>query len=183
MFGNDVTIRCNFQTYHLFRWHEVPPDAIKLSEMFHEGVLSECRQDHFAVDALRNVVKRTYSGYPTAATENVIDSARRVLKDRHWVIVKEWAKSISALAVPPGVSVDANIKEAAIARFHLKGSSWFYEKVRNGGEWDYKQRGSNYQNFGNFNYGATGAAFGFSEDMLLRMAGWAQVRAGTSRSD
>ena len=78
---------------------------------------------------------------------------------------------------------DVNVKEAAVARFHLKGSSWFYEKVRNGGDWDYKKHGSRYQSFGNFNYGASGAAFGFSEDTLLRMAGWAQVKAGTSRSD
>lgn len=88
----------------------------------------------------------------------------------------------SAPLVPPGVDVDNNIKEAAAANFGLKSSSWFYDKVRSWGPWDYKRLGDQYQDFGNFNYGATGAAFGFSEDTLLRMAGWAQVQAGTSQS-
>jgi type VI secretion system secreted protein VgrG len=34
--------------------------------------------------------------------------------------------------------------------------------------------------FGNFNFGATGAAAGFSMGTLLRAAGYAQNRAGTS---
>lgn len=37
---------------------------------------------------------------------------------------------------------------------------WFYNQVRNGGPWDYKQSG--YEPFGNFNYGATGQRAGFS---------------------
>ena len=40
-----------------------------------------------------------------------------------------------------------------------------------------------FQSYGNFNFGATGAALGFSKDFLQRMAGWAQTRAGTSSSD
>jgi RHS repeat-associated protein len=59
---------------------------------------------------------------------------------------------------------------------------WFYEQVRNKGPWDYKQnKAGDYQEFGNFNYGATGAALGLELDFLLRGAGWAQSRAGTSR--
>ncbi|TFW18064.1 bacteriocin [Pseudomonas putida] len=60
--------------------------------------------------------------------------------------------------------------------------SWFYSKVRNRGEWDYKQQGRQYEALGNFNYGATGTAAGLSEEFLLRGAGWAQSRAGTSNS-
>ncbi|MBW3571959.1 MAG: type IV secretion protein Rhs [Gemmatimonadetes bacterium] len=52
--------------------------------------------------------------------------------------------------------------------------------VKNGGPWDYKQRGSKYEAFGNFNYGATGSAAGFSSIILYLAAGAAQVRAGTS---
>lgn len=52
--------------------------------------------------------------------------------------------------------------------------------VQNKGPWDYKQQGKEYGKFGNFNYGATGLAAGFSEDILLRMAGYAQQQAGTS---
>jgi len=39
---------------------------------------------------------------------------------------------------------------------------------------------SPYQEFGNFNYGVTGAAAGIELQVLLRGAGWAQQRAGTS---
>jgi hypothetical protein len=80
-------------------------------------------------------------------------------------------------AAPSGVSVDANIAEA---KLHIGEAGWFYDRVRNGSTWDYKQQGSNYEDLGNFNFGATGRAVGFSENILLRGAGWAQGRAGTS---
>jgi hypothetical protein len=57
---------------------------------------------------------------------------------------------------------------------------WFYNQVRNHGPWDYKQRGKQYQDFGNFNYGATAASFGFPAEVARRMAGYAQRRANTS---
>lgn len=56
------------------------------------------------------------------------------------------------------------ISNARIARSH-RGEilyfgrlNWFYATVRNGSTWDYKQRGSNYEDFGNFNFGFAGAA-------------------------
>ncbi len=58
--------------------------------------------------------------------------------------------------------------------------NWFYNQVRNKGPWDYKQQGRAYQNFGNFNFGATGAAAGIQSPILLRGAGYAQEQAGTS---
>ena len=78
---------------------------------------------------------------------------------------------------PPGVNIYVNMNTASD---HWN-PSWFYNQVRNNGPWDYKQQGSQYQDFGNFNYGATGAAFGFPENVLLREAGRAQQAAGTSR--
>ena len=57
---------------------------------------------------------------------------------------------------------------------------WFRDQVKNGEPWDYKQQGSDYEDFGNFNYGATGAAFGFPDSVLLNEAGRAQQAAGTS---
>jgi hypothetical protein len=45
---------------------------------------------------------------------------------------------------------------------------WFYYAVRNHVPWDYKQEGSQYENFGNFNFGATGLEGGFDEKTLLR---------------
>ncbi len=60
---------------------------------------------------------------------------------------------------------------------------WFYQKVRNRGLWDYKQKDRNLANFGNFNYGATGTAAGIPINILLMGAGFAQSRAGTSRPE
>jgi len=79
---------------------------------------------------------------------------------------------------PPGENVDDNIENAS-KHFQQNDTLWFYNQVKNKGPWDYKQQGSQYQDFGNFNYGASGAA-GFTSGTLLRMAGWAQRRAGTS---
>ncbi|MGA6108780.1 RHS repeat-associated core domain-containing protein [Pseudomonas solani] len=82
--------------------------------------------------------------------------------------------------IPPGVSPADNICEAK------KMFTWsfdFYNAVKNKGPWDYKQNGPQYQDFGNYNYGLTGSAQGFSPNTLRRMAGWAQGRAGTRPSN
>jgi hypothetical protein len=81
---------------------------------------------------------------------------------------------------PADADVDTNMAEAA--------GMWpnpfaFRDAVKNGGPWDYKQRAAEYQNFGNFNYGATGAAWGFAEETLKRQAGAAQMAAGTSKRE
>lgn len=50
--------------------------------------------------------------------------------------------------------------------------------------WDYKnQLGRQYENFGNFHYGAVGIAAGIKPEILLRGAGIAQILAGTSSPD
>jgi RHS repeat-associated protein len=90
---------------------------------------------------------------------------------------------------PEGADVDANIAEAqaklreyvALATQAAKAGAtidvnvligaWFAEKVKPGGEWDYKRRGSAYEAFGNYNYGAVGAAIGYTTPILLRAAG------------
>ncbi len=59
---------------------------------------------------------------------------------------------------------------------------WFYNQVHNKAPWDYKQQGRKYQDFGNFNYGAIGSAFGIDIESLLRATGYAQMQAGTSKS-
>jgi hypothetical protein len=98
--------------------------------------------------------------------------------------------------IPAGANIDSNIREAEAARGALDTPSlggfsdatilskyaWFYERVHDGGEWDYKSGGrSENEDFGNFNYDATGKALGFSEDALLRMAGWKQIQDRTSQ--
>lgn len=81
---------------------------------------------------------------------------------------------------PEGVNLDATIREAASwnAATALVLFPW---RVAPGGEWDYKARyprGSpeheRYAHFGNFAFGATGLAAGFSEALLLRGAGAVQ---------
>ena len=56
-------------------------------------------------------------------------------------------------------------------------------KVRNGGPWDYKKGQPQYESFGNFHYGAVGTAAGIPEAVLLRAAGAAQIKAGTSEEN
>lgn len=77
---------------------------------------------------------------------------------------------------PDDADPEKNIQDA-----ENHGYRWWYNTVSQGhGPWDYKY----YQNvshpefddFGNFNYGATGAAVGIPLDLLLRGAGWAKLR-------
>jgi hypothetical protein len=59
---------------------------------------------------------------------------------------------------------------------------WFSSKVASGMVWDYKQYDhqgysigqSKFEDFGNFNYGAVGAAAGYSLSVLQHMAGYVQ---------
>lgn len=54
---------------------------------------------------------------------------------------------------------------------------WFANQVRENGEWDIKQhypRNIDAENFGNFHYGATGAAMGLPLEVLTRAAGAVQ---------
>ena len=46
---------------------------------------------------------------------------------------------------------------------------------RPGAPWDYKLQGIQYEDFGNFNFGAAGLAAGFSEKTLLQAAGAVQI--------
>jgi hypothetical protein len=101
-----------------------------------------------------------------------------------------FSSSVTFPTIPTGVSIDNNIKIAIENRFVfgfggaiLWNPFWFYNKVKNNADWDYKQLNSAYQNFGNFNYGATGKAFGFPEHTLLQEAGIAQIKAGTSQPE
>jgi RHS repeat-associated protein len=61
-----------------------------------------------------------------------------------------------------------------------RGPLWFYNQVNYGGPWDYKTQNppgtQMYTDFGNFNFGATGRAVGFSATELLWGAGLAQLR-------
>lgn len=80
--------------------------------------------------------------------------------------------------VPPGVSIDDNILKSQI----MSTVSWVND-VREHGDWDYKELDKDGNDeFGNFNYGATGRAQGFSEETLLRAAGAFQLLSGTNEA-
>jgi RHS repeat-associated protein len=99
---------------------------------------------------------------------------------------------------PEDASIDANIAEAQTKVREVMDQAsqlakaggvldingvlglWFAEKVKPGGDWDYKKYGSQYESFGNYNYGAVGTAIGYWPNVLLRAAGavqqWTDLR-------
>jgi uncharacterized protein RhaS with RHS repeats len=78
---------------------------------------------------------------------------------------------------PPGADININMQQADDSW----NPNWFYNQVRNKGPWDYKQQGRKYEDFGNFNFGATGSAFGLPDSVLHRGAGWANQKADPTR--
>jgi RHS repeat-associated protein len=80
---------------------------------------------------------------------------------------------------PSGADIEKNMKQADDNWDPL----WFYNQVRLKGPWDYKQQGGKYEDFGNFNFGATGSAFGFPDSVLYRGAGWANQQADPTRTN
>lgn len=58
---------------------------------------------------------------------------------------------------------------------------WFYDQVENGAPWDFKQQDPKFEDFGNFNFGSSGKAFGLPASALFRGAGWANQQADPSR--
>ncbi len=102
----------------------------------------------------------------------------------------------------PGESVDQNMKEAQnqVASLRMQTAlaspdgtpmadlpggaidAWFFSMVAAHQPWDYKDRdpegaakgNSIYEDFGNFNYGATGGAAGYSLNVLQHMAGFVE---------
>jgi len=56
----------------------------------------------------------------------------------------------------------------------------FYNAVKSGGKWDYKQYGPQYENLGNYNFGKAGKSCGFTNTALKAGAGAYQIYRGTS---
>ncbi|MHB9112969.1 MAG: RHS repeat-associated core domain-containing protein, partial [Thermoleophilia bacterium] len=64
---------------------------------------------------------------------------------------------------PPGACVKDNIDIAKdYPAWNPGAMAGLYENVKNHGPWDYKRKGSQYEDFGNFNFGAVTAAMGVS---------------------
>ncbi|WAC14694.1 DUF6443 domain-containing protein [Dyadobacter pollutisoli] len=107
-----------------------------------------------------------------------------------------------------GINVDkiySNILEENSSEAEGMGLVEYYNKVKNGAEWDYKNRANTIfglvnrlgdntkfvfegnkmeaQDIGNHHYGVLGRAAGFNERLLLEQAGVAQIRGGTSMAE
>jgi len=80
----------------------------------------------------------------------------------------------------PGV-LKESIRAAEQHKWDPLGLVWFYSQVNNLGPQDYKQKNAAYEPFGNFNYGAMGAAMGVNLELLLRAAGRNQMQKATYR--
>lgn len=80
---------------------------------------------------------------------------------------------------PYGVDINANITKSR----ESFNPSWFEEMVKPHGAWDYKRRDRAYEDFGNFNYGATALAFGFQKKWALEAAGIVQIYQHKARPD
>ena len=82
---------------------------------------------------------------------------------------------------PPDVYIDGNIRRAEQHRpagpiTAYDAANWFKSMVTHKAEWDYKRIDRvKYEDFGNFNYGATGAAVGFGLVTLHSEAGKVQA--------
>jgi len=124
---------------------------------------------------------------PAAAKDITVDFVQRLIDNGGTAENVRLAESVASL-----LSKTAG-KAVMAGRW-----AWFYQKVRNGGDWDLKNNvykpykasgvivcGVQYGNDmpGNFHFGFAGAAAGFSDYILSRGAGEAQQRAGTSKPE
>lgn len=80
---------------------------------------------------------------------------------------------------PQNANINQNIEEALK---HVD-PRWLREQVKNKARWDYKQQGREYEDFGNYNFGAVCKAVGVPESYCLREAGRGQQAAGTSKPE
>jgi RHS repeat-associated protein len=90
---------------------------------------------------------------------------------------------------PQNADVNANISQAKFvnnanwlnpATHDVGTQSWFATKVLPKAAWDYKTQGMQYDAFGNFNYGATGAALGLPLSYLQTVGGGLSRVLGTN---
>lgn len=70
----------------------------------------------------------------------------------------------------PAQSVSASDVNTVPAWLPVRIPAPLYEKWRKYGIWDYKQQGSQYRDFTQFNFGATGSAAGLDKNSLLALA-------------
>ena len=88
--------------------------------------------------------------------------------------IAEARNKYSELSKPMGFAGEPGERAATSGGLIVRTATWFESKVKDQGPWDYKYVDPKYQALGNFNYGATGSALGFTLGQLQRVAGWYQ---------
>jgi hypothetical protein len=121
-------------------------------------------------------------------------------------VATEHGLSVEAVSKLNGIAANAHVRTAEQRRKSMEQSLffagangetiamnhilWFRDQVKKGGPWDYNHskmrtpeeiKSSMYDSFGNFHYGAVGAAAGFDLPTLLRAAGYAQETSGDTK--
>ncbi|WHS62388.1 polymorphic toxin type 44 domain-containing protein [Pseudomonas sp. G2-4] len=160
-----------------------------------KAFVEHTRLNHLDPEAsLKKELSALYATYQSdilnAEINNLETRLIRLVPEQEKLIEQRANSGVPPLS-PPNIMLIANMEEARklkdASKIIVGGDAVtfgiFYTKVRNKGEWDYKQHGREFEEFGNFNYGATGTAAGISEQILLRAAGAAQSIAGTSKEE
>ena len=109
------------------------------------------------------------------------------LNEKHWKDLtrkeKELRKQEELEKFKNSDRLKENIKKAEEMRKKLDDTfhkgMWFKDQVKSGGPWDCKSGGHpEMEHVGNFNYGATGKALDFTDELLKGLAGGYQVFNG-----
>jgi len=90
--------------------------------------------------------------------------------------------------VPPGAEKLLEqrgrlLRHMSLPPLYFNALKMMYDLCKDGGAWDFKQMGGQYQKFGNFAYGFYTRALGMSEVWANRYPGWYKVHQGKSRNE
>jgi hypothetical protein len=128
------------------------------------GYLSVSPNSYFADDLSRSFFSNGETCLSTASRK--IGGGERY-RDRYHLFNRP-------TALPPGESVEQNFKRLVPSAGSVSAVATrdAQELMRNRGKWDYKRRGREWEDAGNFNYGFISAALDIPEWFALRYAGW-----------
>lgn len=123
---------------------------------------------------------------------------------REQVVPKAEVNGHTTIIVPPGVNIEANIREAkrvaweiekqaAMAAYGASGGLrsvvfahkciYIYKNFKSGSRYDYKKLGKQYEAFGNYHYGLYTNAMGIDISFAQAAAGAYQIYSNTSKEE
>jgi len=111
-------------------------------------------------------------------TTNIAE-AKQKAKECEQQATKEVDDFLSRININ-GINAIASIRRTCIDELtFLNKCLWIYRNFKNGARYDFKQRGKEYEDFGNYHYGLYTQAMGISINIAQAAAGAAQLAAGT----